>query len=49
MFLLSLFTIVMAMIRGTISYGGVPGDYSQSQGASWIWFWMNMELFVCEY
>ncbi|KAI2472349.1 hypothetical protein F4781DRAFT_12021 [Annulohypoxylon bovei var. microspora] len=46
MFMLTLFTVAMAIIRGTISYGRVASDYSQSQNMSWIWFWMQMELIV---
>lgn len=48
LFLLSLFTIAMAIIRGTISYGRVASDYSQSQNISWIWFWLQFEFIVCE-
>lgn len=48
MFLLTLFTVAMAIIRGTISYGRVASDYSQSQNISWIWFWLHMELIVCK-
>ncbi|KJZ71811.1 hypothetical protein HIM_08831 [Hirsutella minnesotensis 3608] len=47
LFLLSLFTMAMAIIRGTISYGRIATDYSQSQNISWLWFWLQMELFVC--
>ncbi|KAL3421936.1 hypothetical protein PVAG01_06092 [Phlyctema vagabunda] len=46
MFMLTLFAVVMAIIRGTISYGRVASDYSQSQNISWIWFWLQMELIV---
>lgn len=48
MFALSLFTVAVAIIRGTISYGRIASDYSQSQNISWIWFWLQMELVVCK-
>lgn len=46
MFMVTLLTIAMAIIRGTISYGRLASDYSQSQNISWIWFWLQMELIV---
>ncbi|KAF4622731.1 hypothetical protein G7Y89_g14295 [Cudoniella acicularis] len=46
MFMLTLFTVAMAIIRGTISYGRVASDYSQSQNISWVWFWFQMEFIV---
>lgn len=49
MFALTLFTVAMAIIRGTISYGRIASDYSQSQNISWVWFWMQMELIVCKF
>lgn len=45
MFMVSLFTIVMAIIRGTVSYGQVVGDM-ESRNLSWIWFWLQMGLVV---
>lgn len=47
MFMVSLFTIVMAIIRGTVSYGQVVGDM-ESRNLSWIWFWLQMGLVVCK-
>jgi hypothetical protein len=49
MFMVTLFTLAMAIIRGTISYGRIASDYSQSQNISWIWFWLQMEFIVCEF
>jgi hypothetical protein len=48
LFLLSIFTVAMAIIRGTISYGRIASDYTQSQNISWIWFWLQFEFIVCE-
>lgn len=48
MFMLSLFTVAMAIIRCTSGYTRVASDYTQSQNSAWSWFWMEMELFVCK-
>lgn len=47
-FLLSVFTVAMAIIRGTISYGRISSDYTESQNISWIWFWLQFEFIVCQ-
>lgn len=38
----------MAIIRGTISYGRIASDYTQSQNISWVWFWFQLEFIVGE-
>lgn len=48
LFLLSIFTVAMAIIRGTISYGRIASDYTQSQNISWVWFWFQLEFIVGE-
>ncbi|KAI4863880.1 hypothetical protein F4820DRAFT_459242 [Hypoxylon rubiginosum] len=49
MFMVSLFTVAMAIIRGTISYGRIASDFTKSQNISWVWFWLQMELFVLSF
>ncbi|KAK3329236.1 hypothetical protein B0H66DRAFT_609958 [Apodospora peruviana] len=43
-FSLTIFTVIVTIIRGTIQYGRIASDFSQSQNIGWVWFWIVIEL-----
>ncbi|KAH6615964.1 hypothetical protein B0J18DRAFT_293457 [Chaetomium sp. MPI-SDFR-AT-0129] len=43
-FSLTLFTVAVTIIRGTINVGRVATDGSQTQNIAWAWFWLSIEF-----
>ncbi|KAK4206356.1 hypothetical protein QBC37DRAFT_300964 [Rhypophila decipiens] len=43
-FSLTIFTVIVTIIRGTIQNGRIASDFTQSQNIGWVWFWMVIEL-----
>jgi hypothetical protein len=43
-FSLTLCTVVVTIIRGTIHTGKVATDGSQTQNIAWAWFWLSIEF-----
>ena len=43
-FSLTLFTVAVTIIRGTIHTGKVATDGSQTQNIAWTWFWLSIEF-----
>ncbi|KAM7208559.1 hypothetical protein V8F20_001240 [Naviculisporaceae sp. PSN 640] len=42
-FSMTIFTVAVTIIRGTIQHGRVAADFSQSQNIAWVWFWTVLE------
>jgi hypothetical protein len=47
-FSLTLFTVAVTIIRGTIHTGKVATDGSQTQNIAWAWFWLSIEFITGE-
>ncbi|KAK3324472.1 hypothetical protein B0T19DRAFT_231217 [Cercophora scortea] len=43
-FSLTIFTVIVTIIRGTIQNGRIASDFSQSLNVGWVWFWMVIEF-----
>lgn len=43
-FCLTVFTIIVTIIRGTIQNGKSGLDFSKSQNVGWVWFWIVIEF-----
>jgi hypothetical protein len=44
-FSLTLFTVAVTIIRGTIHTGRIATDGTQAQNIAWVWFWLSIEFF----
>jgi hypothetical protein len=45
-FSLTLITVAVTIIRGTIHTGKVATDGSQTQNIAWAWFWLSIEFIM---
>ncbi|KAH6623180.1 hypothetical protein F5144DRAFT_495471 [Chaetomium tenue] len=45
-FSLTLLTVAVTIIRGTIHTGKVATDGSQTQNIAWAWFWLSIEFIM---
>ncbi|KAK0736792.1 hypothetical protein B0T21DRAFT_289165 [Apiosordaria backusii] len=45
-FSLTLFTVAVTIIRGTIHHGRIASDFTQSMNIGWVWFWLSVEFFT---
>lgn len=43
-FSLTLFTVAVTIIRGTIHTGRIATDGTQAQNIAWVWFWLSIEF-----
>ncbi len=43
-FSLTLFTVAVTIIRGTIQTGRIATDGTQAQNIAWVWFWLSIEF-----
>ncbi|KAK4171532.1 hypothetical protein QBC36DRAFT_199132 [Triangularia setosa] len=43
---LTLFTVAVTIIRGTIHQGRIASDFTQSMNIGWVWFWLSIEFFT---
>jgi hypothetical protein len=41
---LTLFTVAVTIIRGTIQHGRIATDFTQSQNIAWVYFWISIEF-----
>lgn len=41
---LTLFTVAVTIIRGTIHQGRIASDFTQSMNIGWVWFWLSIEF-----
>jgi len=47
-FSLTVFTIIVTVLRGTIYFGSLKADFTQPHNTTWVWFWFSMEIFTGE-
>jgi len=45
-FSLTVFTIIVTVLRGTIYFGSLKADFTQPHNTTWVWFWFSMEIFT---
>ncbi len=41
---MTMFTVAVTIIRGTIQHGRIATDFTQSQNIGWVYFWISVEF-----